>query len=106
MVTDSLGNGRVGNGTKVPVLDILSVGIVTFPPEAEVVLFQLESTLLLAPESVVRDSVGSGRPGMEAEVSVRGTLIVGTDTLPPVGKDVLFQLGAKLPLEVASSEDD
>lgn len=89
---DSLGNGRVGNGTKVPVLDILIVGIDAFPPGTEVVLFQLESTLLLAPESVVRDSVGSGRPGMGTEVSVRGTLIVGTDTLPPEGKDVLFQV--------------
>lgn len=89
-----------------PVLDILTVGIDTFPPEAEVVRFQLESPLPLAPESVVRDSVGSGRPGMGAEVSVRGTLIVGADTLPPEGKEVLFQVGAKLPPEVASSEDD
>lgn len=102
---DSLGKGRVGNGTKVLVLDILIVGIDRFPPRAEVVLFQLEGTLLLAPESVVRDSVGSGRPGMGAEVSVRGMLIVGTDALPPEGKEVLFQVGAKLPLEVASKDD-
>lgn len=106
MVTDSLGNGRVGNGTKVPVLDIPIVGMDTFPPEAEVVLFQLDSTLLPAPESVVRDSVGSGRPGMGAEVLVRGTLMVGTDALLPEGKEVLFQAGAKLPPEVASCKDD
>lgn len=88
-----------------PVLDILIVGIDTFPPGAEVVRFQLESPLPLTPESVVRDLVGSGRPGIGAEISVRGMLIVGTDALPPEGKEVLFQLGAKLPLEVASEDD-
>jgi hypothetical protein len=86
-------------------LDILIVGMETFPPEAEVVRFQLESTLPLASESVARDSVGSGRPGMGAEVPVRGTLIVGTDTLPPEGKEVLFQAGTKLLPEVALTED-
>jgi hypothetical protein len=105
VVTDSLGNGRVGNVTKVPVLDILIVGIDTFPPGAEVVRFQLENMLPLAPEPVVRNPVGSGRPGMGAEVSVRGTLIVGADALPPEGNEVLFQVGAKLPPEDVSEDD-
>lgn len=33
-------------------------------------------------------------------------LIVGTETLPLEGKEVLFQLGEELLLGVASTEDD
>jgi len=49
-----------------------------------------------------------GKAGVRVETKVPDwdVLMVGTDTLPPEGKEVLFQLGAELVPGVTSAEDD
>lgn len=71
-------------------------------------LFQPDTTLPLRLVLVIDEWLEKGRVvvGNGTGVSNRDVLIVGTDSLPLVGKEVLFQLGIELLPGVVSNEDD
>ncbi|KAF5643216.1 hypothetical protein F52700_2932 [Fusarium sp. NRRL 52700] len=104
---EELGSDIVENGTNDP-LEMLAVGIEVLPPEGREVVFQLGGKLLpdvasAEDERLGNDTVGNGTNEPLDVLTV--ALTVGDEALPPGAREVLFQLGTKLLLEVSTPAD-
>lgn len=104
-------DGRVGKGKEFPDCVKLIVGTEALPADGEVVPFQLGDTVIPDVELVISEvteieSLGSDSVGNGKRVPVWEMLIVGTETFPPDGEVVMFQLGTTLSLRPVLAIDD